>query len=276
MESNAENTIEYAPHTGVDPTGLRTVYICLLIFLCCSFGWFIRADNLLREELFSKLNSDMSEALSQNGVSTDITLPAKLLTRGTVFTRSREAEAALAQRLIGSAKSIDVGGGILRSTNSDGMVETRADGAFEIVLPHYNSAAKLSLMDSAEELLAKMDLDTDDNRLSAKYKESEERVLTYDIYRDGLPIFNLGVTFDFGVSEGVRITGNYPLGDGTPGPAALYPNPQTALMTFLRRIETDGALVRELNDIRGGYNYADNSLTPAWEVASDTLTVVIG
>jgi hypothetical protein len=252
------------------------VYICLLIFLSCSFGWIIRSDNQLRAELYNKLNNRVDEVFMQNGISMRTALLPELLPRATVFTRNRDAEIALAARLIGSSETTDVGGGILRSENDTGTVETRSDGAFEITLPHYNTSGQRSLLDCAGELLAQMEFDADINDLSAKYNSTDERVLSFDIFRKGLPIFNLGITFDFGFQEGVRIRGSYPFGYSSAGSAALYPNSQTALMSFLRNIETDGALVRELQVMRGGYNYADSTLTPAWEVSADTFTTVIG
>jgi hypothetical protein len=270
-----ESKTRYLPHTGVDPTGLRTVYICLLIFLSCAFGLFIRADNRLRAELFDRLNSGVEEVFNQNGVSTRTALLPELLPRGTVFTRNRDAETALAARLIGASEAVDVGGGILRSENSVGTVETRSDGAFEISLPHYNSGGQRSLLDCAEELLDDMGFVSDVNGLNAKYAETDGRTLSFAVRLNDLPIFNLGIIFDFGVREGVRITGSYPLGYSSPGSAALYPNSQTALMTFLRNIEAGGALVRELRELRGGFNYADSTLTPAWEVVADTISVVI-
>ncbi|MDR0817998.1 MAG: hypothetical protein LBN43_00275 [Oscillospiraceae bacterium] len=252
-------------------SSLKTYFIVLLVIVNLLFiglvvtdVWDVTSSEALGQDDLALIYQNSGVELAEDAYDSK----ADRLAGGRV-TRTGEAELSFTERVLGvGTKAEDRGGSNVYYIGTNGIANFRADGYFEITLPHSSSGGKKSLYAQAEEFAGTLGLKL--GKLS-----TAGRSLSYVLLRGDTEVINQYVKFEFGIAGGVTISGVYVLGDETETGAYDYADIFTASLKFLREIEASGILCGSVTGIKGVYIFESSAYVPAWRFDTDAGVFIL-
>ena len=229
--------------------------VILILTLLNLFLLLLLADRYITaKRVADRTQAQLLELYSSGGIALDAQLlpaPSTL----TVYTPQRdiEAERAFAEQLLGSAVSVDSGGGTYRYYAPGSSCLFRSSGAFESV-PAREVADPAAF---CEELLAPLGY-----AVSAQETSAQRSVFTAVRYVDGIPVTNCTMHLVFSENYLIDVNGTFlPATLTAAGTAAT--DPVSALVRFFDYRNSSGAVCTQITGIFDAYLLqSDGSGTP--------------
>jgi hypothetical protein len=245
---------------------LLAVNLCLLVLVGVQERGEIRSREQTQE--------DMLAVLENNGIHMErADLPRELELTPMTVEREQDAEADLAQALLGACSVSDLGSGRYAYASALGTAEFRSNGNFSFT---FSDAAQPVEQggEEAHALAAMEQIGFTGVVLSCQRGDGQVTVTVRQTWQ-GLPVLSCQATLEYRDGCLRSITGQRLM--GTPQPVAeraeLISVP-TALLCFLQGITTLGDLCSEITAMTAGYRLTTTAeatrLIPVWYVTTDT------
>lgn len=215
--------------------------------------------------------------LADRGIEiSDDALPPVMELTALAVPRDTQAEAALAQALLGECMVTDQGGGLYVYTGQGGSAHFRSAGELTITLSANDfTAAGGEIQDHAQETLERMGVEAS---ILTTVTEGNTSTVTARQSMNGAPLFNCEIRLQYNGSQLLVISGR--LLTGTPqADAAAGDNlpMSTALMRFLSAVTESGDVCRSITTMTAGYLHSTSftdpvRLSPVWFITTDTAS----
>lgn len=273
----------------MDGSKIKSFVICLLAAVNLIFLSLVIADSSKAARLQRQIREDLSAILLENGVElTSELLPETGSTTLYPLSRDLEAEAALAEAVLGPVQGSDQGGNIYYYENQAGWARFRGNGEFEIVLTTPLDKQGRTEMEAARRLLKAMDAQVLPE--PSQSTEADLVRLRYLCALDTLPVYDCYIELCFSQDGLISISGRRPIGPANRAGASVELNPATALLTLLSHTRDSGHVFSQVKHLEWGYSMAVSAagtaeLVPVWSVETDagafyvnahSLTVELG
>jgi len=258
---------------------IKTIAIAALLLINTFFGILIIWDTAADARSERQAIENVCAVVSSGGVMID---PDAVILSGAIRTmrtaREGEAEAQIAQAVLGRTTMTDHGVIYLYENDERGTAEFYSAGDFEIRLNEGVITNENGTLRTVQGLLRDMKFETASQVVSLG--QGSETVSAVSAYK-GASIFNCATEFIFVGGSLQTIKGRYvagiePLEDG-----AAIMQVGTALLGFLAWVRRGNSDCTQIDKIEAGYQYGvsgmfgEGVLVPAWLVTTDAGRYII-
>jgi len=255
---------------------LKTITIAALVLINVMFLTFIIIDAVayMRSERVALAN--VGAVLQAGGIYLsldDVFIAGDLRTMRT--TRSADAEAIIANALLGPTEMTDYGVIYLYENRERGTAEFASGGDFEILLNEGVITNDRGTLATVRALLREMKVDT--SWLELSYEQGGEVVSAANRFK-GASIFNCTIEFVF-VGDSLRIVrGRYVSGFESAESGSEISSISTALLGFLAAVRNDDiedVNATRIDSVEAGFHhrvvgaFGEGVIEPAWLISTD-------
>lgn len=261
-------------------SGLKTIAIAILLLINALFLTVIISDAFADMRSQRETIENVSEVLRAGGIKID---PGDILTNDSIRTmhtaRSVEAEAIIAEAILGQTVVSDQGVIYTYENAERGVAEFASAGDFEIRLREGAIMVTNDTLRTVQGLLRSMKLES--TRLNVSVSPDGEIVSAVSAFRNA-SIFNCNIEFVFSEGSLHTIRGRYVAGFEPAEDGIVISPVGTALLGFLAEVKRDREDVdcTEIHSVEAGYHHRvagsfGGVISPAWLIVTDNGTYLI-
>ena len=258
---------------------IKTIVIVVLLLINVSFGAVIVMDTVADARIERQSIEYACDMLRSHGISIE---PGVVITKSAIRTmrtaREGEAEALIAQAILGETKMTDLGVIFLYENDERGTAEFYSAGDFEIRLNDGVITNEKGTMRAVQELLVDMGLETVSQVFS--FSEESEKVTVIEAYK-GASIFNCATEFIFSGGSLQTIIGRFVTGVEPVEDSMEIMQAGTALLDFLAWVRDGNAECTQILRAEAGYqhrvsgSFGEGVIAPAWLISTDNGKYII-
>ena len=260
---------------------IKTITIAMLFMMNVLFGAVILIDTVADARANRLTVEYACDAVRAGGIEIDAD-SIITNTSGAIRTmrtaRQDEAEAMIAQAVLGETTMTDHGVIYLYENAERGTAEFYSAGDFEIRLKNADITNEKGSLRTVLELLSDMGVETSSQTVS--YSDGIETVTVVDAYK-GKSIFNCTTEFVFRDGSLQTIAGRYVTGVEPDPDGIEITQAATALLSFLAWVRLGNAECARIDKMEAGYqhrvsgSFGEGVIVPAWLITADSGRYII-
>jgi hypothetical protein len=258
---------------------IKTIAIVILLLINIFFGAVIVIDTTANMRIERLTIEYACDVIRSCGITID---PSVVITNNSIKTmrtaRQGEAEAMIAQAVLGETIMTDHGVIYQYENTERGTAEFYSAGDFEIRLNNNVITNKNGTLRTVRELLNDMGLETASQIVTLGHEG--ETVTVTEAYK-GASIFNCTTEFTFNNDSLRTIAGRFVTGVELAPDGAEIMQAGTALLGFLAWVRNGNAECTRIDKVEAGYHhrvsgsFGEGAIVPAWLITADTGQFII-
>jgi len=258
---------------------IKTIAIAMLLLINAFLGAVIIIDAADDARIERQAIEDACAVLSSSGIMIE---PGFVITNNTIRTmrtvREDEAEAKIAQAVLGETIMTDLGVIYMYENEQRGTAEFYSAGDFEIFLKEGVITNENGTLRTVQGLIHGMGLETASQIVMLD--QDRETVTVIGAYK-GVNIFNCTTEFIFSAGSLKTIKGRYVAGVEPLENGAEIMHAGTALLGFLTWVRNGNAVCTHIYRVEAGYqhsvfgSFGEGVISPAWLITTDTEKYIV-
>ena len=257
---------------------IKNLVIAVLILLNLFFLVFVVVRYVYSVNEREDIYSDVKEILRQNGIALDIKeLPENPGLTRYVAGRNPEAEAAIAQAVLGETTKDSLVGNVDTYSGKNGKATFQSSGLFEIKLNSGTIMETDGAVSTVKRLLSAMKISTDEPVYTGP--AGGETVTANCVYK-GATIYDCKITFGFSGASLIYINGRRIANLSADTTTAKMMSAATAILKFSATVSEGKNTASAIFSVSAGYRIAvtdqgDYSVNPVWLIRTENREYLV-